>query len=82
MSQFPRVEYLKDIDILFIELGDAAIEKTVDGGDIWRNVDLDANGAIVSVEFVNASQGIDLRGLPQEIEELVRASGHGFPVLV
>ncbi|HLZ69427.1 MAG TPA: DUF2283 domain-containing protein [Dehalococcoidia bacterium] len=82
MSQFPRVEYLKDIDILFIELGDAAIEKTVDGGDVWRNVDLDVNGAIVSVEFVNASRGINLRGLPREIEDLVRASGHGFPVLV
>ncbi len=82
MKQLPSVQYFDDSDILFIELTNSDIEKTVDDGDVWRNIDLDANGGIVSVEFVNASRGVNLRGLPHEIEELVRSSGYGFPVLV
>lgn len=58
------------------------IARTVAGGDVWRCVDRDARGEIVSVEIVSASRGVDLRGLPHEIEELGRAGGHGLPVPV
>ena len=80
-TRLPKVEYLADIDILEAELSDAPIAHT-DGRELWRIVDYDAAGNIVYIEWIDASRGIDLRGLPHEIAELVRSSGHGFPVLV
>lgn len=80
-TRFPRVEYLADIDILEAALSDAPIAHT-DGRELWRIVDYDAAGNIVYIEWVDSSRGVDLRGLPHEIEALVRASGHGSPVMV
>jgi hypothetical protein len=74
----PKVAYLADINILYAALSDAPIAHT-DGRELWRIADCDVSG---NIEWVNASQGVDLRGLPHEIEELVRATAHGLPVLV
>jgi hypothetical protein len=77
----PHAEYHADIDILQVRLCDAEVVRTREL-DVWRNVDLSADGRPVAVEFVNASRGVDLRGVPMraEVEPLVRA--FGLPVVV
>ncbi len=80
-ATLPTVEYLAEIDIFEAKLTDAPDAHT-DGRELWRIVDYDAHGNVVSIEWVDASRGVDLRGLPSEITELVRASGHELPALV
>ncbi len=71
-ARFPRVTY--EDDILFIEFSDAPTARTREAGSVWVNVDEAEDGSIVSVEFVDASAGIDLRYVPRrdEIEPLLR----------
>jgi uncharacterized protein YuzE len=78
----PYVKYIIEDDILYVRLSPGPIVRTADGGNLWRNVDYDASGNVVAVEFVNARDGVDLRGLPRQVGELLKQSGHDFPVLV
>ncbi|MGD9893914.1 MAG: DUF2283 domain-containing protein [Dehalococcoidia bacterium] len=83
MSAFtPHAEYHPDIDILYIYLRDAAIVRTRGLGP-WRNVDLTADGNVVGVEFVNASDGVDLRGVPEssDVVQAMEAIGLSLPVI-
>lgn len=70
----PSVTYLDTIDILYIRLRDAEITRTLNLGH-WRNVDLDAAGNVVAVEFIDVShEGVDLSDIPEReaIEGLIR----------
>lgn len=78
----PYVKYINEDDILYVRLLSGPAVRTADGGNLWRNVDYDASGNVVAVEFVNARDGVDLRGLPKQVEELLKASGHDFSVFV
>lgn len=73
-SQSPQVLYDQHTDILYIEFSDAPVARTREAGSVWTNVDEAADGTVVAVEFVNASNGIDLRYVPRraEIEALVQ----------
>ena len=82
MSSFtPHAEYHADIDILYVTLSDAEVTRSGDL-DLWRNIDLAADGTVVGIEFVNASAGVNLRDVPQyaEVERLIR--GFNRPVVV
>jgi len=81
-DDFPRVSYDEEGDIIYVELSDAAIERTREAGSVWVNVDEAADGGIVAVEFVNAHAGVDLRYVPCRdiIEPLLRP--FGIPVRV
>ena len=81
-TSLPSITYLPDDDILYLRLREGKVGRTIDDGDVWRNIDRDANGAVLAAEFVNASRGINLRGLPDEIEQAVREGGRRFPILV
>ena len=73
----PYAEYLEDIDILNVRVRDAPIARTLNLGH-WRNVDLDADGNVVAVEFINVmSEGIDLTDIPERetVERLLREAG-------
>lgn len=70
-----RVSYYADIDILYVDLGDPLPEdQTVETYelDVWRNLDVRPDGTPSGVEFINASSGIDLDGVPQR-EEIAAA---------
>ena len=70
----PHAEYLVDLHILMVYARDAEIARTREGGNVWTNVDLDAQGNVVEVEFVNAaSAGVDLSGVPERetVERLI-----------
>ena len=81
-DEFPRVSYDEEGDIIFIEFNEAPVARTREAGSVWVNVDEAEDGAIVSVEFVNAHAGIELRYVPRrdEIEPLIRQ--FGVPVVV
>lgn len=65
--------YLAAIDTL------AALTKIVDDA---RIVDYDAKGAVVGVELLGASAGLDLRGLPEQARLEAEAKYITFPTLV
>lgn len=79
----PTVRYAPDVDVLYVLLRDAAVATTVSLDDL-RHLDYAAAGDIVGVEFINASAGVDLTGLPlaERVARLIRESGHRFPTLV
>jgi len=66
-----NVEYDDTVDAADATFGDAAavFTRVVDG---CRLVDFDDSGRIVSLEFLRASRGIRLEGLPLEINGIDR----------
>ena len=66
-----RVEYDPASDTLYIELSDSLVEYTEDvspGRQYDRGIDYAADGTPVGVEFLNASRGVDLTGIPRSDE--------------
>ncbi len=77
----PRAEYLEHIDILYVRVRDAEIARTRNLGH-WRNVDLDADGNVVAVEFIDTKhEGVDLNDIPERetVERLIREAGIALP---
>lgn len=59
--------YDSEGDILYITLDDVPVDHTDDVSrqrQYERGIDYAANGKLVGYEFMNASRGIDLEGLP------------------
>jgi len=79
MADFrPYAEYLSELDILMVYLREGEIAQTREGGNVWTNLDVDAEGNIVEVEFVNAAgAGVELVGIPEWelVERLIREAG-------
>jgi uncharacterized protein YuzE len=77
----PRADYLEHIDILYVQVREAEIARTRNLGH-WRNVDLDANGNVVAVEFIDTKhEGVDLTDIPERdtVERLIREAGIALP---
>jgi uncharacterized protein YuzE len=53
---------------LDVNVGVDHIERVGDGDEYECGIDFDADGAIVGYEFMNASRGLDLDGLPHRAE--------------
>lgn len=68
------LEYDPQGDIAYIHVGPAAdavvshTEPVGEGEEYERGIDYDAGGAIVGYEFMNASHGLNLEGLPHREE--------------
>lgn len=78
----PRAEYLRDLDILMVYLRDGDVARTREGANVWTNIDVDAQGNVLDVEFVNAlSVGVDPAGIPDRdiIERLIAEAQLTFP---
>lgn len=84
LSDFrPYAEYLADLDILMVYLREGKVARTLEGANVWTNIDLDAEGNVVEVEFVNAAgAGVDLAGVPEadNIARLIREAGIVVPL--
>ena len=70
-----HVKFSDDGDLLYVRLRDGQVERTDTYGD-HRLVDVDADGAVLGVEFIGLSEGIDLRGLPdcEVLRDALKAS--------
>ena len=77
------VRYDQEADCLYVLLKDededVASTRPIDD---LRLLDLDKNGGIIGVEFIDASAGVDLRAVPfaPTVEQLIRDSGHQFKI--
>lgn len=77
----PGVTYDREADVLYVALRDGP-SATQTAMDDLRIIDHSADGAVVGVEFICASGGIDLRDVPfaLRVEELIGLSGLSFPI--
>jgi uncharacterized protein YuzE len=75
------IEYSDDVDIVYIHLSRKRITRTVIVDD-GRIVDYDAAGEVVGVELLWASQGLDLRGLPEQERLQAQLRVLRFPVII
>lgn len=77
----PGVTYDREADVLYVALADgqSARQSFVDD---CRILDYSAEGSVLGVEFVCASEGVDLHDLPfaRSIEHLIGESGHQFRI--
>ena len=76
--QMPIVTYDPEADVLYVEFSDAEVAETVNLDDL-RLIDYSRDGRIVGIEFVSASQGVDLRDIPfaPMVEKAI--GGEGLP---
>ena len=69
-----RLEFDPRGDIAYVHVAPDAnarvdhTERVGDGDEYERGIDFDADGGIVGYEFMNASRGLDLDGLPHRAE--------------
>ena len=80
----PAATYDSEADILYVRLvDDESVARQTFLGDL-RIVDHSEDGSVIGVEFVGASDGVELGDVPfaQKIEELIGQSGHSFRILV
>ena len=78
----PDAKYDPEADILYVQLRDSETPATQKFLDDLRILDYSADGAVVGVEFICASAGIDLSDVPfaPSVEELIGQSGHSFKI--
>ncbi len=80
MSQ--QVDYDAEADVLYLRFTPGeTVARTVPLDDL-RLIDYSADGAVVGLEFIDASEGIDLRDLPfaRKAEQLLGDAGLNLTV--
>ena len=60
---YPYLTYDEDADVLYVSLADGDVAETRSLGDL-RLIDVTEDGMVHGVEFVSASHGVDLDGVP------------------
>lgn len=77
------VKYDKEADMLYVRFSEEATHHTVQVDDL-RMIDYSADNAVIGLEFVDASGGVDLRDMPfrARAEALLGDSGLELPLLV
>lgn len=78
---FKPVTYDEEADALYVRFMDVASAKTKAVDDL-RMIDYSKDGAIIGLEFLQASAGIDLSDMPlrHKTEELLGQSGLQFKI--
>lgn len=78
----PGATYDSEADILYVQLHDDETSATQKFLDDLRILDYSEDGAVVGVEFIAASSGIDLTDVPfaASVEALISDSGHSFKI--
>lgn len=78
------VTYDSEGDVLYVGLVNADDAKVAKQSllDDLRIIDLSADGAVMGVEFVDASEGVDLSDVPfaHKVAKLIEESGHPIRV--
>ena len=80
----PAATYDAEADILYVRLLDDETAARQTFLDDLRIIDHSAEGAVIGIEFIGASDGVVLEDVPfsQQVEELIGRSGHSFHILV
>lgn len=61
--KYPYVTFDEDADVLYVCLTNKKVSETRKLGDL-RLIDYSGDGSVVGVEFISASEGVDLSDLP------------------
>lgn len=71
-----QVRYDPEADALYVRLTDGSSARQKSLGDL-RIIDYSADGAVLGVEFIGASEGVELRDMPfaETIQQLIDQSG-------
>lgn len=77
------VEYDREADAIYVRIQEGEVDRTVPLDDL-RNIDYSSENAVLGVEFIDVSGGVDLHNIPfaREIEAAIRDNGLGIPLLV
>lgn len=78
---FPYVTYDDDADVLYVGLADGDVAETRNLGDL-RLVDLANDGTVLGIEFISASQGVDLDSVPFAPTVAAAIGDSGLPIRV
>ncbi len=80
----PKATYDQEAGILYVRLLDDESVTRQTFLDDLRVIDHSAEGAVVGVEFIDASDGVVLGDVPfaKQVEDLIGHSGHSFKILV
>jgi len=83
MGQNTSIEYDEEADVLYVRLAASAPVRRTVAIDDSRLIDYSEDGVVLGLEFIDASQGIDLRDLPfgPTAEQLIGDAGLDFPIL-
>jgi uncharacterized protein YuzE len=75
------VRYDEENDVLYLLVNQTKVAKTISLDDL-RLVDYDNNNEPVGIEFISASDGLDLSDAPAptRIRELLDEAGIDFPI--
>lgn len=78
----PQAAYDSEAEVLYVQLLDDETSANQKFLDDLRILDYSADGAVVGVEFIAASAGIDLTDVPfaARVEKLIGQSGHSFKI--
>jgi len=79
--KFPSVSYDEEADVLYVQLAAGAVHATLSLGDL-RMIDEASDGAVLGVEFVGASDGIDLSNVPFADTIAAAIGDSGLPLRV
>ena len=80
----PKATYDSEADILYVRLLDDETVARQTFLDDLRVIDHSEDGAVVGIEFIDASAGVALVDVPfaKQVEDLIGHSGHSFKILV
>jgi uncharacterized protein YuzE len=81
MDMQPHAEYDPEADAIYVWLSDGKTVKSTQL-DEFRNIDFSADGAVVGVEFIDVSGGVDLGDIPysETVEKLIGELGLGIKI--
>lgn len=76
------VEYDREADVLYVRLAPHAKVARTHRLDDMRLIDYSEDGAVVGIEFIDASEGVELSDVPfaRKVEQLIGDAGLGLPV--
>lgn len=82
MQPLPRVTYDRNADAVYVTLRRGRVARTA-SLDSSRTVDYDTHGAVLGVEILGVSEGLDLNGIPEGelVDELLTKHLRGIAVL-
>jgi len=79
--KYPYVTYDDDADVLYVYLNDGEVAETRNLGDL-RLIDYSADGGVVGIEFVSASNGVELDSVPFAPTVAAAIGDSGFPIKI
>ena len=77
------VDYDQEADAIYIRIVEGDVARSVPLDDL-RMIDYAADGAVLGIEFVDVSGGVDLHDVPfaEQVEQAIRDKALGVSLLV